>query len=248
MLSCFSHVWFFATLWTIAHEVPLSMGFSRQEYWSGCHALLQGIFPIGGLNLHPLHWQVGSLPLAQLGKPLVNTSQLQNPDQEDYIPTPGTEDAFPGEFPLPGKEDLTPVRWQAGVKFPTDANQLMELCHPGGSTLRTGLCELNRNSEHEFYQNVSQFSLLREWELCTGNVCVVCVCRGVYAYVCLWWECVYVWWGCMRVCVCTCLMRVCGWWGCVCVCVVRICVCCKGVCVWWWGQEMRWKGATSSFS
>ena len=24
---------------------PLSMGFSRQEYWSGCHSLLQGIFP-----------------------------------------------------------------------------------------------------------------------------------------------------------------------------------------------------------
>ena len=35
MLSCFSHVWLFATLWTIAHQAPLSMGFSRQEYWSG---------------------------------------------------------------------------------------------------------------------------------------------------------------------------------------------------------------------
>ena len=35
MLSCFSHVWLFATLWTIASLAPLSMGFSRQEYWSG---------------------------------------------------------------------------------------------------------------------------------------------------------------------------------------------------------------------
>ena len=35
MLSHFSHVQLFATLWTIAHEVPLSTGFSRQEYWSG---------------------------------------------------------------------------------------------------------------------------------------------------------------------------------------------------------------------
>ena len=35
MLSCFSHVWFFVTLWTIAHQGPLSQGFSRQEYWSG---------------------------------------------------------------------------------------------------------------------------------------------------------------------------------------------------------------------
>ena len=30
-----SHVWLFATLWTIAYQAPLSMGFSKQEYWSG---------------------------------------------------------------------------------------------------------------------------------------------------------------------------------------------------------------------
>ena len=34
MLSCFSHVQLFVTLWTVAHQAPLSMGFSRQEYWS----------------------------------------------------------------------------------------------------------------------------------------------------------------------------------------------------------------------
>jgi len=34
-LSCFSCVQLFATLWTIVHQTPLSMGFSRQEYWSG---------------------------------------------------------------------------------------------------------------------------------------------------------------------------------------------------------------------
>ena len=32
--SCFSHVWLFPTLHTVAHQTPLSMGFSRQEYWS----------------------------------------------------------------------------------------------------------------------------------------------------------------------------------------------------------------------
>ena len=38
----------------------------------GCHALLRGIFPTQGSNLHLLcflHWQVGSLPLSQPGKP-----------------------------------------------------------------------------------------------------------------------------------------------------------------------------------
>ena len=36
--------------WTLAHQAPSSMGFSRQEYWSGCHFLLQGIFLIQGSN------------------------------------------------------------------------------------------------------------------------------------------------------------------------------------------------------
>ena len=35
MLSHFSHVWLFVTLWTVIHQAPMSMGFSRQEYWSG---------------------------------------------------------------------------------------------------------------------------------------------------------------------------------------------------------------------
>ena len=35
MLSCFSRVWLFATPWTVAQQAPLSMEFSRQEYWSG---------------------------------------------------------------------------------------------------------------------------------------------------------------------------------------------------------------------
>ena len=35
MFSYFSHIWLFATLWTVACQAPLSMGFSRQEYWTG---------------------------------------------------------------------------------------------------------------------------------------------------------------------------------------------------------------------
>ena len=35
MLSRFSHVQLFLTLLTVAHQAPLSMGFARQEYWSG---------------------------------------------------------------------------------------------------------------------------------------------------------------------------------------------------------------------
>ena len=42
VLSCCSHVWLFVTLWIITHQVPLSMGFSRQEYWSGLLCLPPG--------------------------------------------------------------------------------------------------------------------------------------------------------------------------------------------------------------
>ena len=35
MLSCFNRVQLFVTPWTVTHQSPLSMGFSRQEYWSG---------------------------------------------------------------------------------------------------------------------------------------------------------------------------------------------------------------------
>ena len=44
-----SRVRLFATPWTVAHQAPPSMGFSRQEYWS-YHFLLQGIFPTQGSN------------------------------------------------------------------------------------------------------------------------------------------------------------------------------------------------------
>ena len=35
ILSRFSHIRLFVTLWTVALQAPMSMGFSRQEYWSG---------------------------------------------------------------------------------------------------------------------------------------------------------------------------------------------------------------------
>ena len=42
VLSCFSCVPLFLILWTVAHEAPLSMGFSRQEYWIGSMPSFRG--------------------------------------------------------------------------------------------------------------------------------------------------------------------------------------------------------------
>ena len=54
----------FATLWTVARQVPLSLEFSRQEYWSGFLLPTPGSFPH---LLSLLHWQADSLPLCHLG-------------------------------------------------------------------------------------------------------------------------------------------------------------------------------------
>jgi len=83
MLSHLSCIWLFVTPWTIAHQPPLSMEFSRQAYYHasmGYHALLQGIFLTQGSNLCLLcllYWQVGSLPVAASGKPHSLCSMLK---------------------------------------------------------------------------------------------------------------------------------------------------------------------------
>ena len=45
-----SHVWLFATSWTVAYQAPLSMGFSRWEYWSGLPFPSPGDLPNPGLE------------------------------------------------------------------------------------------------------------------------------------------------------------------------------------------------------
>ena len=60
------------TLWTVAHQAPLSSEFSRQEYWNGCHFILQRISPTQELNLNffcLLHWQVDSFSVHHLRSP-----------------------------------------------------------------------------------------------------------------------------------------------------------------------------------
>ena len=63
-----------ATLWTVAHQPPLSMRFFRQEYWSGLLFLPPGAFPDPGTEpVSPVSpaLQADSLPLSRLGSPFV---------------------------------------------------------------------------------------------------------------------------------------------------------------------------------
>ena len=68
-----SHVRLFATLWTVARQVPLSMGFSKQKYWSGLPCPPPGELP--NLGIEPTSpvspaLQVDSLLLSHHGSPL----------------------------------------------------------------------------------------------------------------------------------------------------------------------------------
>ena len=63
MLSHFSRVWLCAIPWTVAGQAPLSMGFSRKEYWSGLPFPSPEDLPDPGIKRMSLALQADSLPL-----------------------------------------------------------------------------------------------------------------------------------------------------------------------------------------
>ena len=71
VLSRFNCVQLCATLWILACQAPLSMGFSRQEYWNGLPCPPSG--DLADLRIKPasllsnLHWQLGLYPWCHLG-------------------------------------------------------------------------------------------------------------------------------------------------------------------------------------
>ena len=69
VLSCFSHVWLFATPWTIACQAPLSMGFSQGEYWRELPRLPPGDLPHPRNKPSSPALQAGSLPLSHRRNP-----------------------------------------------------------------------------------------------------------------------------------------------------------------------------------
>ena len=64
MLNCFSCVQLFVSPWTVARQVPLSIGFSRQEYWSLLPCPPPGDLPDTGIESMSPALQVDSLPLS----------------------------------------------------------------------------------------------------------------------------------------------------------------------------------------
>ena len=82
MLSHFSLVLPFATLWTVAFQFPLSVGFSRQEYWSGLPCPPPGDLPDPGIGLTSL------TPPARAGGFFTTNVTWEAPEVGDPNPDP----------------------------------------------------------------------------------------------------------------------------------------------------------------
>ena len=100
-LSC---VRLFATPWTVAHKAPPSMGFSRQEYWSGLPFPSPGDLPHTGIKPRSPTLQVDALTSEPPGKPGHTLAPLKR-----------LSTCFPCKKTLPMPQSPTYRKW--GVKW-----------------------------------------------------------------------------------------------------------------------------------
>ena len=72
-------------LWTIADQAPLSMGFPRQDYWSGLPFPSPGDLPDGGIKPGSSALQADSLLTEPPGKPRANGVKCKGIKQLPYL-------------------------------------------------------------------------------------------------------------------------------------------------------------------
>ena len=90
VLSCFCHVQLFVTLWTVARHTPVSMGFSKHEYWSGLPCPPPKDLPDPGIEPPSpvtLALKADSLLLSHWGSPNETVCNLKNKKRMDKIPS-----------------------------------------------------------------------------------------------------------------------------------------------------------------
>ena len=100
ILSHFSCVQFFVTLWTVAHQAPLSTGFSRQKYWSGVECTPPGDLHKPGIKpTSPVSpaLQADSLPLSHPQSPLPHLIDT-SPVISKVMNVPGSNMGFSNSF------------------------------------------------------------------------------------------------------------------------------------------------------
>ena len=98
MVKALSCVWLFATLWTIAQQAPLSMGFFKQEYWHRLPFPSPGDLPNPGLKLtSPVSpaLELDSLPDEPSWKPIFHFAKSLQSCPTVCDPIDGTHQAPP---------------------------------------------------------------------------------------------------------------------------------------------------------
>ena len=75
-MKLLSHVWLFATSWSVAYQALPSMGFSRQEYWSGLPFPSAGDLPNPGIEPRSPALQTDTLSSEPPGKPWTTGKSL----------------------------------------------------------------------------------------------------------------------------------------------------------------------------
>ena len=89
-MKSLSRVRLFVTLWTVAHQAPPSMGFSRQEYWSGLPFPLPGDLPNPGIESRSPALQADALTSEPPAK-LYSYTWYQKSQEFLYLSNPNTE-------------------------------------------------------------------------------------------------------------------------------------------------------------
>ena len=142
------------TPWTVAHQAPLSMGFSRLECWSGWPCPPPGDLPNPGMEPGSPTLQADSLPSEPPGKPWLLSKFVGYRNACSPIPSPGDfsdsgiepgspalqADSLPAELPekpkcsqkeeSPGEENGNPVHYSC-LKNPMDRGAWSATVHGG---------------------------------------------------------------------------------------------------------------------
>ena len=133
----------FSTAWTIACQAPLSMGFPRQEYWSGLPFPSPGDLLNPGIKPVSAAWQAASLPLSHLGSSWdkashgLHESYLQFPSGQRPDSPSGFSDASVPCSPSsssssdgrPTSSNISLCYWWESIVYPIQAVPLVAIYH-----------------------------------------------------------------------------------------------------------------------
>ena len=141
-----SHVQLFATPWTVAHQAPLSMGFSKQEYQSGLPFPPPKDLPNAGIKAESPALQADSLPLSHLRSPFLEARNSKSKKKKEKKRNPKSRAMSPLKVPGKNLSLLLPEFWWLSailaISWYTDVSYLYCLCiiSASGITWPSSLC------------------------------------------------------------------------------------------------------------